>query len=102
MDETKVGVVRLLIQNETGRVQISPIFILPDYQNQGIAQKAFTEIESLFQPNNGWILQTIEEEEGNCHLYEKIGYVQSGATKRINNNMHIITYEKRDNLPNCP
>ena len=39
-------------------------------------------------------LDTIQEEAGNCHLYEKIGYKKSGRTEVINERMTLVFYEK--------
>ncbi len=41
-----------------------------------------------------WFLDTIQEEAGNCHLYEKIGYKKSGRTEVINERMTLVFYEK--------
>lgn len=32
--------------------------------------------------------------EGNCHLYEKMGFRRTGGEKVINNKMTLINYEK--------
>ncbi|PZT54713.1 GNAT family acetyltransferase [Paenibacillus silvae] len=42
-----------------------------------------------------WELATILQERGNCYLYEKLGYQQTGETKEINDKMTIVFYEKR-------
>lgn len=41
-----------------------------------------------------WELDTILQEKGNCYLYEKIGYTQTGKMKPINDKMTIVSYEK--------
>jgi N-acetylglutamate synthase-like GNAT family acetyltransferase len=80
---------------ENGSIcKIGPIFVLPQYQNKGIAQEAFKIIESKYKPEKGWILDTILEEAGNCHLYEKIGYTRTGKIEKINERMNIVYYEK--------
>jgi len=40
-------------------------------------------------------LDTILEEAGNCHLYEKIGYMKTGKTEVINEKMTLVFYEKK-------
>lgn len=45
-----------------------------------------------FQPGD---LDTIHEESGNCHLYEKLGYVRTGQTEQLMENMTLVYYEKR-------
>ena len=39
-------------------------------------------------------LETILQEKGNCYLYEKLGYHQTGKTEQINERMTIVFYEK--------
>lgn len=43
------------------------------FRNRGLAQKTFEEIERIHGINH-WMLDTILQEEGNCYLYEKLGY----------------------------
>jgi len=89
-----VGAIRIINLNEGKLNRISPIFILPEFQNKGIAQSVFKTIEKMYKPNNGWVLDTILQEKGNCYLYEKMGYVTTGKTEKINDKMDIVYYEK--------
>lgn len=41
-----------------------------------------------------WELGTILQEAGNCYLYEKMGYRQTGCHTVIKENMTIVDYEK--------
>jgi GNAT superfamily N-acetyltransferase len=93
-DETSIGAIRIILKENGRRCRISPIFILPEYQNKGIAQIVFKKIEEMYKPENGWVLDTILEETGNCYLYEKIGYKKTGKIKKIKENMNIVYYEK--------
>ena len=34
------------------------------------------------------------QEEGNCHLYEKLGYYRTGHTEKINDVMTLVFYRK--------
>ena len=81
LDDTVVGAVRIHTddKNRTGRV--SALCVLPQYQGKGIAQTALLEIERLHPNIERWFLDTILEEPGNCHLYEKIGYQKTGKTE---------------------
>ena len=94
IDTTAVGAVRINIDdvNKSGRV--SALGILPAYQNKGIAQWALVEIEKLHPDIRKWSLDTILEEKGNCHLYEKIGYRKTGKTEAVNERMTLVFYEK--------
>ena len=75
------------------RKGISPLFILPEYQNRGYAQQAMAAVEALHGADN-WRLDTILQEPGNCHLYEKLGYHRVGHEQPVRPNMTIIDYEK--------
>lgn len=41
-----------------------------------------------------WQLDTILEEKGNCHLYEKFGYRKTGKFEKISDIETIVFYEK--------
>ncbi len=93
-DHVKVGVIRIVdCKDVTTRKRISPIFIMPEYRNQGYAQQAIKEAERI-HGNQNWKLDTILQEKGNCYLYEKLGYHQTGKTEQINDKMTIVFYEK--------
>ena len=91
---TAVGAVRVIDTKEPGKAKrISPIFIMPPYRNRGIAQRAISEAERL-HGGTGWELDTILQEKGSCHLYEKMGYRQTGETMVINDRMTLVFYKK--------
>jgi len=73
---------------------ISPIFVLPAFQNQKIGFIAMQKAFEMFPQAAVWKLDTILQEEGNCHLYEKCGFVRVGEEKVINEKMTLIDYEK--------
>ena len=75
------------------RKRISPIFIMPEYRNKGYAQQAIEEAERI-HGKRFWKLDTILQETGNCYLYEKLGYHQTGKTEQINDRMTIVFYDK--------
>ena len=87
------GAVRVVDRKNGNRKRIAPIFIMKKFRNKGLAQKTFEEIEKLHGSNN-WMLDTILQEEGNCHLYEKLGYKRTGKIENINERMDIVYYEK--------
>ena len=93
-DNEKVGVIRVVdCKDGFTRKRISPIFIMPEYRNKGYAQQAIAEAERIHGKNQ-WKLDTILQEKGNCYLYEKLGYHQTGKTEFINDKMTIVFYEK--------
>lgn len=93
MDDAKVGAIRVIDFKSDGNKRISPIFILPQYQNKGIAQIAMQLCEQLHGSEN-WELDTILQEEGNCYLYEKMGYHRTGKNVAINDKLTLVFYEK--------
>ena len=96
LNSESIGGIRIRRYEEGNLCKVGPLFILPEYQNKGIAQNIFKIIEEKYKPKNGWILDTILQEKGNCHLYEKIGYRKTGKIETINERMDIVYYEKRN------
>ena len=94
--QQKAGAIRIVDTKEKGKTKrISPIFILPEFQGKGIAQKAIRLCEEM-HGNENWELDTILQEPKNCHLYEKMGYRQTGETKVINERLTLVFYEKKE------
>ena len=94
--QTKVGAVRVVDWKEYGKnKRISPIFIMPEFQGRGIAQKALRLCEEAHGSGN-WELDTILQEPKNCHLYEKMGYRRTGKTEVVNDRLTLVFYEKRE------
>ncbi|MEK4403777.1 GNAT family N-acetyltransferase [Sporosarcina sp. FSL K6-6792] len=92
-DTILVGAISVSWKEKT-EFWISPMFIQPTYQGLGIAQKAITQIEELFPQAVSWELATIAEEKRNCYLYEKMGFIKTGETKKINDSTTLIYYKK--------
>lgn len=99
VDEKIAGAIRILQRkNEAGFIpgeyKISPLFILPEFQNRGIGYAAIQEVFRQYPQAKIWRLDTIKQEAGNCYLYEKCGFVRVGEEKPINESMTLIDYEK--------
>lgn len=88
----KVGAVRI-VDKVGKRKRISPIFVLPEFNGLGIAQKAIRLCEEIHGSDN-WELETILQEPKNCHLYEKMGYRRTGRTEAINDKLTLVFYAK--------
>jgi GNAT superfamily N-acetyltransferase len=73
---------------------IGPMFIHPEHQGKGIAQKAIILVAEMFPQAISWELATILEEDRNCYLYEKMGYIKTGVNKKLNENTTLIFYKK--------
>ena len=91
--ETAVGAIRVVDVKDGSRKRISPVFIMKEHRGKGYAQAAIKTAEVLHGADN-WALDTILQEKGNCYLYEKMGYHQTGETEIINERMTIVNYEK--------
>lgn len=73
---------------------ISPIFIIPKFQNKGIASNVIEQVFDIYPNTLEWRLATIKQEAGNCHLYEKCGFVRLGEDIVVNENMTLVNYVK--------
>lgn len=93
LDDKPIGYVRVG-QRAIGEYSIADLAILPDYQGNGYAQFFLKEIEKIYYMAEKWSLVTIKEEEKDCHLYEKLGYVQKGILQEVNKDMHFVLYVK--------
>ncbi|MEK3884593.1 GNAT family N-acetyltransferase [Paenibacillus sp. PL2-23] len=78
---------------EEARYWIGPMFIRPEHQGKGIAQQAIHLIIQMFPQAISWELATIAEEERNCYLYEKMGFVQTGVRKPLNDRATLVFYQ---------
>ena len=93
LGDTAVGAVRVVDKKDGSRKRISPLWIMPEHRGNGYAQQAITALETLCGPDH-WQLDTILQEKGNTHLYEKMGYVRTGKIEHVKENMDIVFYEK--------
>ena len=89
----RVGGIRIIDKKDGSRKRISPIWIMPEFRNLGFAQQAILEAERIYGEDS-WSLDTILQEKGNLHLYEKLGYRQTGKIEKISDLMDIVYYEK--------
>ena len=88
-----VGAIRVVDKKDGSRKRISPLWIMEEYRGKGYAQDTIRAVEALYGEHY-WELDTILQEEGNLHLYEKMGYHRTGKTDKINERMDIVYYEK--------
>jgi isopentenyldiphosphate isomerase/GNAT superfamily N-acetyltransferase len=82
----------------SGVMRLHMINILDEYQGKGIAQLVISRLESMYPEVTKWELDTILEEERNCYLYEKMGYIQTEDRWKINDKMTLVHYVKAANL----
>lgn len=92
LDEQRVGAISVRTRPD-GWKKLGPLWVLPQYQGRGIAQQAIRQAEALHGERQ-WVLDTILQEAGNCHLYEKMGYRRTGGTRVVNERMTLVDYVK--------
>lgn len=95
LEEEVVGAVRINLYPEYHSGRVSALCVHPMHQGKGIAQQALNRIEEIHSDVRKWFLDTILQEKGNCHLYEKLGYHQTGRTEKISDQMTLVFYEKK-------
>jgi GNAT superfamily N-acetyltransferase len=91
--DENIGAIRIVDKKDGSRKRISPIWIMPKHRNKGFAQAAIIAAEKMYGSNH-WCLDTILQESGNLHLYEKMGYHRTGKIEKVNDRMDIVFYEK--------
>lgn len=96
-DNLYAGMIRIKELSD-GAYKISPIFVLPEFQNQGIGQKAMSLAEELFPSARVFTLFCVREEEKNVYFYEKLGFRKTGIERKLHENITLIEYERRKNL----
>lgn len=93
-DKKNAGAIRVVDDmDNVAPKKISPIFIMPEFRNRGLAQKAILAAEAIHGICN-WELETFQQEKGNCYLYEKMGYNLIGKTKNVNDKLTLVLYKK--------
>ncbi len=74
--------------------RISPLFLAPDAQGNGFAKQAMLLAEARYPQAVTWELSSLLEETKTCLLYEKMGYVEIGVRKPLNDKTTLIQYQK--------
>lgn len=92
-DDLLVGSVHVYPKSP-GIMRLHMINILQQFQGKGIAQEVMNRLESIYPEAESWELDTIKQEQRNCYLYEKIGYIQTGDEWKVNEKMTLVHYKK--------
>ena len=80
--------------------RISPLFVLPEHQRQGIATAALTAAFALYPEAAQWRLSTILQEHGNCRLYEKLCFRRTETEPSAYPGMDFADYTRlREDAP---
>ncbi len=73
---------------------LTRLFVSPALQNRGIASAAIAQCESFFSDAESWSLDFPADLEVNRHVYEKLGYHDTGETQIINERLTLAVYRK--------
>ncbi len=92
-DETFAGALMIEKDPDTYHLKLHTVYVIPGFQNKGIAGEAIDMAESLHSEAVEWTLNTPADLENNRHLYEKKGYIKRGE-KKINDLLTLSYYSK--------
>ena len=93
VDNIHAGCVRVY-EKSPKLYRIGIIYILPEFQNKGIGQKALALVESMFPEAEAWELDCPDDLAINRKCYEKAGYRLTGETEIINDKLTLVYYRK--------
>jgi GNAT superfamily N-acetyltransferase len=93
LGDIHIGAIRIFKHDD--QYKLKQIYILPQYQDKGYAQRAIKAVESLYPDAKRWALDTIKQETKLCHLYEKMGYKPTGQEQTIKESMTLVFYAKQ-------
>ncbi|RRK11012.1 GNAT family N-acetyltransferase [Lactiplantibacillus garii] len=92
---TVVGLIRVITGEAPKQARISPLLILPSFQEHHLAAAALSQIEGRYPNVHTWHVDTIAQETKLVHLYTKLGYHQIlGKQTVIQPGMTVIYFEK--------
>lgn len=89
----RIGGLRIARLDNNG-CRLKQIYIVPEHQGHRYAQQAIALAEALYPQAEHWALDTIKQEVKLCHLYEKLGYRQTGEEEEIQEGMTLVMYRK--------
>lgn len=92
-DSIHAGCVRVF-EKSPKLYRVGIIYILPEFQNKGVGQRALALVESFFPEAEAWELDCPADLPANRRCYEKAGYKLTGEEKTINNKLKLIFYKK--------
>jgi len=68
----------IVAKKRAGHYECSRMFVDPEFQNQGVATRAFEMVWEMHKDAKVWTLDTPEWNVRTKHFYEKLGFVQIG------------------------
>ena len=92
-DGKDTGGICVTDRKDGSQKELSPLFLLPEYQGKGIAATAVRTVEQLHGERNWWLC-AIQSEIENLRFYEHLGYRRTGETHAINDKLTVVDFEK--------
>lgn len=83
-DNKVIGVFRLIKREEVNQLQA--IYILPEYQRQGIGHMFWQKALAFFDPSKDTIVQVATYNINAINFYKKLGFIDTG--KRFTEERH--------------
>ncbi len=93
LDDRLVGGVSVKKLSER-QYYLTRLFVAPALQNRGIASAAIAQCEGFFPDAESWSLDFPADLDVNRHVYEKMGYRDTGETQSINERLTLAVYRK--------
>ena len=80
--------------------RVSPLFVLPEHQGQGIARQALLQAFALYPEATLWRLSAVLQERRTCRLYESLCFRRTQTVPTATPGMDIVYYTRlREDVP---
>lgn len=91
-DGRTVGKISAHMDGETAHLDC--LCVIPEYENNGLGQKAVAYMEQQFPLAKKWSLETPKDKTRNVAFYEKCGYFIEGEIMEENTRLVILVKHK--------
>ncbi len=88
----------LVFEKELGWKKLHLMHMPEEFQNRGIEEEIIKRIESLYPEVEKWELETKLDVNRMDHIYEDMGYVETGETGMINEILNFVNYIKEEGI----
>lgn len=93
MGEEITGCIKIKKESKE-TIKVGPLAVLPKFQKLGSGKQAMQLIEAEYPTCRKWLLDTIKQEAYLVKLYQSMGYIPTGRTAVVQQNMTIIFFQK--------
>ena len=92
-DDVPAGVICTVTDMRQPMKHLSLLWVQPEYQRQGLGQKAIKLVERMYGKKN-WTVNAIKQDKDAIRFYENAGYKQTDDVKNINENLSVVLMSK--------